>query len=184
MSIGCGVSRRGAGATRSVQRDPKRRQVARDPRIKSADRSRQAVEVGSQASGGGGRLPDIARERAGLVLQRTDGADIRLEGKLLRNLRLDIAQPCSRTSLRRLSICCTVTAVLSRVLSREFRRPALSGASAKLLRHLARRRPRSGARGGAAVYGPRRKDACARSSTRWRAGRLLRSRARSRSGGL
>src|SRR4051794_9192006 len=43
---------------------------------------------------------------------------------------------------------------------------ALSGASAKLLRHLARRRPRSGARGGAAVYGPRRKDACARSSTR------------------
>src|SRR3954470_2968249 len=60
----------------------------------------------------------------------------------------------------------------------------LSGASAKLLRHLARRRPRSGARGGAAVYGPRRKDACARSSTRWRAGRLLRSRARSRNGGL
>ena len=60
----------------------------------------------------------------------------------------------------------------------------LSGASAKLLRHLARRRPRGGARGGAAVYGPRRKDACARSSTRWRAGRLLRSRARSRSGGL
>src|SRR4051812_48005858 len=59
-----------------------------------------------------------------------------------------------------------------------------SGASAKLLRHLARRRPRSGARGGAAVYGPRRKDACARSSTRWRAGRLLRSRAKSRSGGL
>ena len=40
--------------------------------------------------------------------------------------------------------------------------PALSGASAKLLRQLARRRPRSGARGGAAVYGPRRKDACAR----------------------
>src|SRR4051794_26569039 len=63
-------------------------------------------------------------------------------------------------------------------------RRRLSGASAKLLRHLARRRPRSGARGGAAVYGPRRKDACARSSTRWRAGRLLRSRAKSRSGGL
>src|SRR3954462_12013485 len=40
---------------------------------------------------------------------------------------------------------------------------ALSGASAKLLRHLARRRPRSGARCGAAVYGPRRRDACARS---------------------
>jgi Ca2+-binding RTX toxin-like protein len=59
----------------------------------------------------------------------------------------------------------------------------LSGASAKLLQHLARRRPRSGARGGAAVYGPRGRDACARSSTRWRAGRLLRSRARSRSGG-
>src|SRR3954452_4415119 len=61
--------------------------------------------------------------------------------------------------------------------------PFLSGASAKLLRHLARRRPRSGARGGAAVYGPRRKDACARSSTRWRAGRLLRSAPKSRSGG-
>src|SRR4051794_2492266 len=60
----------------------------------------------------------------------------------------------------------------------------LSGASAKLLRHLARQRPRSGARCGAAVYGPRRRDACARSSTRWRAGRLLRSRARPRSGAL
>ena len=74
--------------------------------------------------------------------------------------------------------------VSRRDLFLELDRPALNGASAKLLRHLARRRPRSGARGGAAVYGPRRKDACARSSTRWRAGRLLRSRARSRSGGL
>src|SRR3954468_5658121 len=62
--------------------------------------------------------------------------------------------------------------------------PPLSGASAKLLRHLARRRPRSGGRGGAAVYGPRRRDACARSSTRWPAGRLLRSRARPRSDAL
>ena len=60
----------------------------------------------------------------------------------------------------------------------------LSGASAKLLWHLARRRPRSGARCGAAVCGPRRRDACARSSTRWHAGRLLRSRTRSRSGAL
>src|SRR4051812_31571734 len=60
----------------------------------------------------------------------------------------------------------------------------LNGASAKLLRHLARRRPRSGARCGAAVCGPRRRDACARSSTRWHAGRLLRSRARPRSDAL
>src|SRR5215212_3274691 len=73
---------------------------------------------------------------------------------------------------------------LRKWLRQHERDAGLSGASAKLLRHLARRRPRSGARGGAAVYGPRRRDACARSSTRWRAGRLLRSRARSRSGAL
>src|SRR3954451_12347448 len=60
----------------------------------------------------------------------------------------------------------------------------LSGASAKLLRHLARRRPRSGARCDGAACGPRRRDACARSSTRWHAGRLLRSRAKPRSGAL
>jgi drug/metabolite transporter (DMT)-like permease len=59
----------------------------------------------------------------------------------------------------------------------------LSGASAKLLQHLARQRPQGGARGGAAVCDPRQKGACARSSTRWRAGQPLRSRARSRSGG-
>src|SRR3954469_17412327 len=60
---------------------------------------------------------------------------------------------------------------------------ALNGASAKLLRDLAQGRPRGGARCGAAVCGPTGRGACARSSTRWRAGQPPRSRARPRSGG-
>src|SRR4051812_16791920 len=59
----------------------------------------------------------------------------------------------------------------------------LSGASGKLLRYSARQRPRGGARRGGAVCGPRGRGACARSSTRWRAGRPLRSAPKSRSGG-
>src|SRR5215213_1257581 len=69
------------------------------------------------------------------------------------------------------------------VTTRSVQNRTLSGTSAKLLRHLARRRSRGGARCGAAVFGPRRRGARARSSTRWRAGRPLRSWARPRSGG-
>src|SRR3954447_17326738 len=57
----------------------------------------------------------------------------------------------------------------------------LSGASAKSMRHLVLLRYRDDVECDGAVGGPRQRDACGRSSTRWRAARLVRSRTRHRS---